>query len=101
MMDNGFKVLKMDKELIMIQLQRQYMKVNGKMERKMVLVFSNFLKNNIIKEPLLNQLKMDMELKFSLMEINIKVNIEKENSMEKVNILGLILQFLKVISIKV
>lgn len=64
------------------------MKENGKTERKMDLVFWNFLKNNIIKELLLNQLKMDMEFKSLSMAINTKANIEKGNSMVKENIHG-------------
>lgn len=43
---------------------------------------------------------MDMELKYLLMVINIKENIEKENSMGKVNIHGQTLLHLKVIFVK-
>lgn len=60
----------------------------------------NFHQNNITKELLLNLLKMDMELKFSSMETNTEENIVKVNFMEKEDILGPILLFLKGISIK-
>lgn len=42
-----------------------------------------------------------MELKYSSMEINIEENIAEVNSMEKENILGSTLPFLKEISTKV
>lgn len=41
-----------------------------------------------------------MVLKYLLMVTNIKENIEKENSMEKENILGLMDQYMKAISFK-
>lgn len=67
----------------------------------MVLESWNFHLNSITKEHLSNLSKMDMELKYLSMEINIEENIVKANSMVKENIHGSILLFLKEISTKV
>ena len=78
----------MAKESIMMQQQKLFIKDNGRMVRKMVLVYWNFHLNNITKEHLSSLSKMDMELKYSSMEINIEENIAEVNSMEKESIYG-------------
>jgi hypothetical protein len=101
MMVNGLMELKMVKEFTMMQLQKLFIKANGKMVKKMFLEFLNFHPNNITKEHLSSLSRMGMELKYLSTETNIKENIAEENSMVKENTPGQIHLFLKGILIKV
>ena len=98
---NGLKALRMVRVRIMIMSLKYYIKGNGKMVRRMVMDCWSSLIASIIKVLSSNRLKTDMELKYLSMEIPTRVNIEKENSMAKGSIVGLMDLHMKVILIKV
>jgi hypothetical protein len=100
MMDNGLMELRMEEESTFKQAQEHTTVDNGKMEKEMVMVYSNFLITNFMKEHFLNQLNMVTEYKNSETMIIIKVNIKKVNSMERVNIAGLMDHLMKEILFK-
>jgi len=100
MMDNGLMELRMEEESTFKQAQEHTTVDNGKMEKEMVMVYSSFPITNFTKEHFLNQLNMVMEYKNSETMIIIKVNIKKVNSMERVNIAGLMDHLMKEILFK-
>jgi hypothetical protein len=61
MMGNGLMELKMEEESTFKQAQAHTIADNGRMEKEMVMVYSNFLTTNFMKEHFLNQLNMVME----------------------------------------
>lgn len=89
MMVNGLTDLKMAEEYTSNLVLELIIVDNGRMEKEMVMVFWSFQTINFTKEHFQNQSNMDMEYKNLRMVIIIKVNIKRENSMEKENIVGL------------